>query len=396
MAASNRAVMHRAQRWQLVAAIVALGLLIWLLGPVLTPFAVAAMLAYVADPVIDRLMRAGLSRTWAVVVVSSLLLLGLVLALILLLPALQQQIVELIESVPRYVVWYNETAAPWLSEHLRLPVETFDPDRLAGVLRDNWEKAGGVVATVLTWFSRSGLALLGILINIALIPVVAFYFMRDWDHMILAIHRLVPRPIEPTVTRLAREADSTLGGFLRGQLLVMIVLGFVYGFGLMIAGIDFSLLIGLIAGLVSFVPYLGGIVFVGAGVIAALVQHGDILHVVYVLIAFAIGQALESFFLTPWLVGDKIGMHPVAVMFAVLAGGQLFGFVGVLLALPVAAVAMVLLRFAYGHYLASRFYGGVAPSAPLNPTGVQLLAADGQPLPGTIVESSSVDPAGNT
>ncbi len=380
MAASNRAVMHRAQRWQLVAAIVAVGFLIWLLGPVLTPFAVAAMLAYVADPLIDRLMRLGLSRTWAVVAVSTLLLLGLVLALILLLPALQQQIIEFIDSVPRYVAWYNEVAVPWLSSRLRVPMETFDPERLAGLLRENWEKAGGVLATVLAWFSRSGLALLGILINIALIPVLAFYFMRDWDHMIQAVHTLVPRAIAPTVARLAREADSTLGGFLRGQMLVMIVLGFVYGFGLMLAGVDFSLLIGLIAGLVSFVPYLGGIVFIGAGVTAALVQHGDLIHVVYVLIAFAVGQALESFVLTPWLVGDKIGMHPVAVMFAVLVGGQLFGFVGVLLALPVAAVSMVVLRYAYGHYLASSFYGGVHPPAPPRPEAAHLLAADGQPL----------------
>jgi len=392
MAASNRTVMHRAQRWQLFAAIVVIGFLIWLLGPVLTPFAVAAILAYVVDPLIDRLVRAGMSRTWAVVVVTLFLLLMMVLALILLLPALQQQIVDLIESVPRYVAWYNEQAVPWLSARLRVPMETFDPQHLANILRNNWEKAGGVLATVLAWFSRSGLALLGILINLALIPVVTFYFMRDWDRMIHTVHELVPRPIEPVVTRLAREADSTLGGFLRGQLLVMIVLGFVYGLGLMIAGVDFSLLIGLIAGLVSFVPYLGGLVFVGAGTIAALVQHGDLIHIVYVLIAFAVGQILESFFLTPWLVGDKIGMHPVAVMFAVLAGGQLFGFVGVLLALPVAAVAMVLLRFAYGRYLGSRFYGGTLAAAPVSATPaseVQLLAADGQPLP-----LATADPAG--
>lgn len=386
--------MHRAQRWQLFAAIVVIAFLIWLLGPVLTPFAVAAILAYVVDPLIDRLVRAGMSRTWAVVLVTLLLLLLMVLALILLLPALQQQIVDLIESVPRYVAWYNEQAVPWLSSRLRVPMETFDPQHLANILRDNWAEAGGVLTTVLAWFSRSGLALLGILINLALIPVVTFYFMRDWDRMIHAVHELVPRPIEPVVTRLAKEADSTLGGFLRGQLLVMIVLGFVYGFGLMIAGVDFSLLIGLIAGLVSFVPYLGGLVFVGAGTIAALVQHGDLIHIVYVLIAFSVGQVLESFFLTPWLVGDKIGMHPVAVMFAVLAGGQLFGFVGVLLALPVAAVAMVLLRFAYGRYLGSRFYGGTLPVAPPLPAAaneVQLLSADGQPLPVT-----TPDPAGSS
>lgn len=380
MAESNPAVMHRAQRWQLVAAVVGLGVAVWLLGPVLTPFAVAAMLAYVADPLIDRLVRAGMSRTWAVVAVSTLLLFGLVLALILLLPALQQQIIEFIDSVPRYVAWYNEVAVPWLSSRLRVPMETFDPDHLGGLLRENWEKAGGVLTTVLAWFSRSGLALLGILINVALIPVLAFYFMRDWDRMIDAVHALVPRAIEPTVARLAQEADSTLGGFLRGQLLVMIVLGFVYGFGLMLGGVDFSLIIGLIAGLVSFVPYLGGIVFIGAGVTAALVQHCDMIHVVYVLIAFAVGQALESFVLTPWLVGDKIGMHPVAVMFAVLAGGQLFGFVGVLLALPVAAVAMVLLRYAYRRYLDSSLYGGAQAPAPLPTEPVHLLAADGQPM----------------
>ncbi len=364
MAESNPPIVDRADRWQTLAVVVVVGILLWLLGPVLVPFAVGAVLAYVFDPLIDRLIRSGFTRTWAVVAVSLLLVLALALALLLLVPALQRQIVELIESVPRYVAWYNEQARPWLSERLRLPMETFDPEHLASLLRDNWERAGGVLATVLAWFSRSGLALLGILVNIALIPVVTFYFMRDWDHMLQALHRLVPRALEATVSRLAREADSTLGGFLRGQLLVMIVLGFVYGFGLMLAGIDFSLLIGLIAGLVSFVPYLGGAVFVGTGLIAALVQYGDAAHLVYVLIAFSVGQLLESFFLTPWLVGDKIGMHPVAVMFAVLAGGQLFGFLGVLLALPVAAVAMVLLRYAHGRYLDSRYYRGAARATP--------------------------------
>ena len=176
--------------------------------------------------------------------------------------------------------------------------------------------------------------------------------------MVEKIRMLIPRPIEPTVSRLARESDSVLGGFLRGQLSVMFALGMIYGIGLWMAGIDFALLIGTIAGLVSFIPYLGATVGVGIGLIAALVQYGDWTHVILVCVVFGVGQMLESMVLTPFLVGDRIGMHPVAVIFAVMAGGQLFGFVGVLVALPVAAVAMVLLRYLYEQYTASRLYGG--------------------------------------
>jgi predicted PurR-regulated permease PerM len=164
--------------------------------------------------------------------------------------------------------------------------------------------------------------------------------------MVARIHALVPRSIEPVVTRLARESDEVLGAFLRGQLSVMVVLGVIYGAGLWIAGLSVGPLIGMIAGLISFVPYLGAITGVLMGVIAAVVQYQDWQHVAYVAIVFAVGQTLEGYVLVPRLVGEKIGLHPVAVIFAVLAGGELFGFVGVLLALPVASVVMVVLRYA--------------------------------------------------
>ena len=191
------------------------------------------------------------------------------------------------------------------------------------------------------------------IVQFVVVPVAFFYLLRDWDVMIARIHELLPRSVEPTVARLARESDETLSAFVRGQLSVMIVLGVMYGIGLWAVGIDVGPLIGLIAGLISFVPYLGSIVGVLMGVIAALVQYHDWTHVLLVGAVFVIGQLLEGYVLVPRLVGEKIGLHPVAVIFAVLAGGELFGFLGVLLALPIASVLMVVLRYAHERYRAS-------------------------------------------
>jgi predicted PurR-regulated permease PerM len=201
--------------------------------------------------------------------------------------------------------------------------------------------------------------------------------MRDGRDMLHRVRELLPRPIEPVVVRLTHESDQVLGGFIRGQLSVMIALGVIYAAGLTAVGVDLGILIGLIAGLVSFVPYLGAIVGVGAAVVATLVQHGDWMHLLLVLGVFGIGQMLESFLLTPWLVGDKIGLHPVAVIFAIMAGGQLFGFIGVLLALPVAAVVMVVLRYAHQRYTQSGLYGAGAalPAAAADSAGPAVQSA---------------------
>ena len=345
-------------KWQLMALIVGLSFLLWLLGPVLTPFVIAALLAYLGDPLVDWLERLRLSRSGAVAIVFVLMTLVLVGVVLLLIPLLERQISAFIEQFPRYRDWFTGIALPWISQRTGVDVEGIELGSIYTMLQEHWQQAGGVAATLLGGISKSGLLILNFVLNLALIPVVAFYLLRDWDVMVEKIRMLIPRPIEPTVSRLARESDSVLGGFLRGQLSVMFALGMIYGIGLWMAGIDFALLIGTIAGLVSFIPYLGATVGVGIGLIAALVQYGDWTHVILVCVVFGVGQMLESMVLTPFLVGDRIGMHPVAVIFAVMAGGQLFGFVGVLVALPVAAVAMVLLRYLYEQYTASRLYGG--------------------------------------
>jgi len=205
--------------------------------------------------------------------------------------------------------------------------------------------------------SRSSLVLIEWLANLVLIPVVTFYLLRDWDIMVERVRELLPRQYEPTINRLIRDCDSVLGSFIKGQVVVMLTLGLFYALALsLVAGLALGPLIGIVAGLVSFVPYLGVITGLAASLIAVFAQYGDWLHILLVLGVFAVGQALEGYFLVPRLVGDKIGLHPVAVMFAVLAGGQLFGFFGVLLALPVAAVVTVLLRFAHDRYVGSQLY----------------------------------------
>ncbi|HET9048238.1 MAG TPA: AI-2E family transporter [Chiayiivirga sp.] len=367
--------MSDTHKWQLAALIAAFGLLLWLLGPVLTPFVIAALLAYVGDPLVDRLERLRLSRSGAVAIVFALMTLALVGVVLLLIPMLERQISTMIEQFPRYRDWFTGTALPWISARIGVDIEGIELDNVFAMLKQHWQQAGGVAATLWGGISKSGLVILNWVVNLALIPVVAFYLLRDWDVMVEKIRLLIPRPIEPVAVRLARESDSVLAGFLRGQLSVMLALGTIYWLGLWMVGIELALLIGMIAGLVSFIPYLGAIVGIGIGLIAALVQFGDWTHVVLVCVVFGVGQMLESIALTPWLVGDRIGMHPVAVIFAVMAGGQVFGFIGVLVALPVAAVVMVLLRYLYERYTASRLYGAEpAPSGSPAEPAVELPA----------------------
>ncbi|HEX5121769.1 MAG TPA: AI-2E family transporter [Rhodanobacteraceae bacterium] len=342
-------------RWQWLILIGIVGFVIWLLKPVLAPFVLAALFAYLGDPIADRLEKR-MPRAAAVSLVFLVMIIVFVAILLVLVPFIERQISNFLAQLPTWIDWFQTRAAPWLEEHFGVSTDVLDTQKLIGVLQDNWREAGGFATTVVAKVSKSGLTIVGWALNIVMIPVVAFYLLRDWDIMVARIHALVPRSIEPVVTRLARESDEVLGAFLRGQLSVMVVLGIIYGVGLWIAGISVGPLIGMIAGLISFVPYLGAITGVLMGLIAAIVQYQDWQHVAYVAIVFAIGQTLEGYVLVPRLVGEKIGLHPVAVIFAVLAGGELFGFVGVLLALPVASVVMVLLRYAHERYTASELY----------------------------------------
>ncbi|MGH8033080.1 MAG: AI-2E family transporter [Luteimonas sp.] len=333
--------------------------LVWVMAPILTPFVVAALLGWLGDPLVDRLQRWGRSRNTSVIIVFVLMTLLLALLLVILVPMIQRQIVTLVESLPTYRDWFIGTAVPWIEQRTGLQLASWlDPDYLIEQLRTHWERAGGIVSTALAYISRSGFALFASLANIVLIPVLTFFFLRDWDVFVERVAALVPRAQLPTATRLAQESSNMLGGFLRGQFTVMLILGAMYGLGLWTVGLDLGLLIGIVAGVLTFVPYLGPASGVLFGTVAALVQYGDWKHVAGVLAVFGIGQAIESYWLTPKLVGDRIGLHPVAVIFAVLAGGQLFGFLGMLLALPVAAVANVLLHYAHERYTQSRLYAG--------------------------------------
>lgn len=336
--------------------LVFIGWILYLIGPALTPFVIAGLFAYLFNPIVQMLERHRIGRNFGVSLVFLILTLVLVVIVLVLIPLIDRQVTRFIDQLPDWIAWARDVATPWIEQHFGISLATFDSEGVVDMLKGHWKEAGGVASNVLAKVSKSGFAIIGWVLNLVIIPVAAFYLLRDWNVVVERIHALVPRSIEPVVNRLARESDQTLGGFLRGQLSVMIILGTFYGIGLWSVGISVGPLIGMVAGLISFVPYLGAIVGVGMGVIAALVQYQDGFHVLLVAIVFVVGQLLEGYVLVPKLVGDKIGMHPVAVMFAILAGGELFGFVGVLLALPIAAVVMVLLRYAYERYTQSEMY----------------------------------------
>ncbi len=349
--------MTDSQKWLVVAIVSCLSWLAYMLVPILMPFAFAAMLAYLGDPLTDKLETCRLSRTNAVLVVFSVMYLVFVLILLLLLPLLESQIEHFVSNLPAYVTWLNETVVPWSQKRFNSGIKPINLNQIITLVKSHWEQAGGVVAAIMSSVSYSGGVIAEWLMNMLLIPVVTFYLLRDWDGLLIKIHDLLPRRIAPTVTKLAGEVDTVLAAFVRGQFYVMLALGCIYSIGLWMTGLDLALLIGMLAGLVSFVPYLGSIVGIVVACVAALMQFHEPMQLLPVAIVFVIGQSLEGMVLTPMLVGDKIGLHPVAVMFAVLAGGQLFGFLGVLLALPLASIVMVLLRHVHDLYRFSDFYG---------------------------------------
>jgi predicted PurR-regulated permease PerM len=337
-------------------------LLVHLLGPVLTPFVVAMALAYLWDPVVDRLERTGLSRTLGVCVVFLAMTLLIVALVLVLLPLLGRQMQVLAQKVPVGIEWFRGTLLPWLQQRFQVSPSDIPLERIRQGLMDNWQSAGGIAQNILVSATTSSIAVLGWFANLVLIPVVTFYLLRDWDRIVAGVHESLPRAWEPTVVQLARECDEVIGAFIRGQLLVMLALGVCYTAGLLLVGLDLALLIGTLAGLASIVPYLGLVIGIGAASVAALIQFGEWLPLVWVALVFVVAQMAEGMYLTPKLVGDRIGMHPVLVIFAVMAGGHLFGFTGILLGLPVAAVILVLLRHVHARYRASRLYGAAGAS----------------------------------
>ena len=344
--------------WLLLGLLALILLTFYLLMPILTPFLVSILLAYMGDPIVDFLERYKISRTWGVVLVFVLLSLVLLILLLVLIPMVGRQLVRLFEVTPELIGWLQTSALPWLQSRLGIQVNLSSLDEIKQMFGENLDKTTDLVQLLLSHVTASSLTFLGWLANMLLIPVVTFYLLRDWDILVAKARCLLPRRKEQLTVKLIRECHEVLGAFMRGQLLVMLALGVVYAVGLMSLGLELGLLIGLLAGLASLVPYLGFVVGISAALVAGLFQFGIEWYPLLGIVAvFTLGQMLEGMLLTPLLVGDRIGLHPVAVIFAILAGGQLFGFTGVLLALPVAAVIMVLIRHVYELYKESDMYG---------------------------------------
>ena len=329
---------------------------IYLLSPVLTPFLIGALLAYLANPLVNRLMKFKISRMLAVLIVFVLLFSILILTFILLVPFIEKQFILFIGQIPNTIAMLQASVLPWVTNIFDISPDSINTDMLKRIIAENSSQAESITNWLFKYLIHSSGRLLEWIMNLLLIPVVTFYLLCDWPKILNKLRQLLPRKSEPVIIKLISECDEVLSAFLRGQLLVMLALSIIYAAGLTIVGLKTGLLIGLIAGFLSIVPYLGFIVGIISASIAAMLQIGSMTSVLLVMAVFIIGQTLDHLMLTPKLVGDRIGLHPVAVIFAVLAGGSLFGFVGVLLGLPVAALIMVWLRYAHQQYYQSKLY----------------------------------------
>jgi phosphoribosylaminoimidazole-succinocarboxamide synthase len=350
--------------WFALAVLLVAGGLVYLLAPVLTPFLAGALLAYIFDPLVDRLQTRGLSRTAGTVAVIVLAGFSLFALLLVAMPLFQGQFAELAQRIPAALELVQTRLLPWLAQTLGIRI-----DADLGTLK-TWltEKATQNGADWLPTLQTGALAIVGILANLLLIPVVMFYLLRDWDTMVARVAELTPRPWLDVVTRIARSMDAVVGEFLRGQMSVMLALSAYYAAALWLAGLDYALPIGILTGVLSFVPFLGFGLGMILALLVALLQFADWTGVAWVAGIYLAGQVLESYVFTPRLVGERVGLHPVAVIFALAAFGQLFGFVGVLLAVPLAAILLVALRELRGAYVASSLYrGGYNPASPVFP-----------------------------
>lgn len=343
-------------RFWLILLVVTL-VCVYLLRSVLLPFVAGMAVAYLFDPVCDKLQTWKVSRTWATALVTFGFVLTCVLVLLLVIPAVISQLATFIERAPDYLAAIQREATA-LIETLRDRLDPGTQQKVKSVLSNSANEIFGWATGVIGGIVSGGVAFFSFVSLLVITPVVAFYLLRDWDNLVDKVDDWLPRRHRDTVRRLAQEVDVTLAGFLRGQGTVCLTLAVFYAVGLTAAGLDFGLVVGLIAGFLSFIPYVGSMVGLLLSVGLALAQFDSWVSVAIVAAVFFVGQALEGNFLTPKLVGDRVGLHPVWVMFALLAGGALFGFVGVLLAVPVAAVVGVGVRFALQQYRRSAYYTG--------------------------------------
>ncbi len=339
--------------WYLAAAVAA-GLLLYLVAPILSPFLFAAVLAYICLPLVDRLAKR-MPRWLAVSIVLVLLLLGLSLLVLIVAPVVERQFSAFLQNVPDYLDWVRERLLPWLASSIGVELH-LDLGHVKQALADSLRADNNVLKSLLPKLSTGGAALIGFFTAVLLVPVMLFYFLRDWHDFMRHIEDLIPRRSRQWAVSFAAEINRVLEEFLRGQIAVIVIMCAYYVLGLWIAGLDYSLPIGILSGLLVFVPYLGAVVGLLLATLAGIIQFDGIFELAGVWVVFGIGQSLEGFVVTPWVLGDRIGLHPVAVIFALLVFGNLFGFFGVLLALPASAALLVGLRHLRAQYLASDLY----------------------------------------
>ena len=366
------------------AAIVVLGLILFLLSDMLLPFVVGMAVAYLADPFADKLEKWGLSRAMATTVITLVFFAVVIVALLLIVPLVTGQVIGLIERAPSYVERASNTVVPLLQELVaRLPadLEVSGFNLGQATLKQYAESLVEWIATMATGLWSGSLVVLNLVSLLVITPIVSFYLLWEWDHIVAKVDGWLPRRHAEQIRVLMREIDAVLSGFVRGQVMVCALLGAFYGVALSLVGLEFGFVIGIASGVLSFIPFVGAIFGAVASIGVALLQFWpDFVWIAVVAGIYAVGQFVEGNFLTPRLVGSKVGLHPVWVMFGLLAGGALFGFVGVLLAVPVTAVIGVLIRFGLGEYLRSAIYldSQVAAAAEPDQPIVPAAERDGQ------------------
>ncbi len=338
--------------WGIAAAVFLV--VLWVLGDVILPFVLAGAFAYLLDPVADRFERMGLSRAAATTIITLIALLVLILAVLLVIPTLFRQAAAFVEFAPKLF----QNLQSFLVE--RFPELSDNTSTIRQSLMRIGETIQSRGGEFLNGVLTTAFSLINIVVLIVLVPVITFYLLLDWDRMVEKVDSMLPRDHAPVVRRLAAEIDRTLAGFVRGQGTVCLVLGIYYAVALMVVGLQFGLVIGFTAGLLTFIPYVGALIGGALSIGVALFQFwGDWWMILIVAAIFQVGQMVEGNILTPKLVGSSVGLHPVWLIFALTAFGTLFGFVGMLVAVPVAAMLGVLTRFALEQYRSSLLYRGV-------------------------------------
>lgn len=328
---------------------------IYLTKSVVMPFAAGILIAYLLNPMVEKLTNRKVGRTLATCLILFLCIIAVVPALVLLLGVINEQLIKFISNLPAWSSAFIIKITP-IFEDLSKTFPSLAPENIREYLQSNADNAVKVITSLLKKVVSSGLAFVNIISMLIITPIVVFYMLRDWPSFTKKIDNLLPKKSKKEINSLLTQIDRAIAGFLRGQFSVCIILGTIYSIGLYIVGLQLGVMVGFIAGIISFIPYVGSITGFVTAMIIAFIQYDTLSPILQVVAVFGFGQLLESYYLTPTLVGDSVGLHPVWIMFAILAGGAILGFLGVLVAVPVAAILAVLVRHFIDKYKKSEYY----------------------------------------